>query len=91
VGCLVSYLPNYSVEIPQGAGYYHINLIKYGGPTRGELLSYLSNYSMETPRSDGLLSYLSNYSMETPQGASYYIYLIIVWRPHSGRVITIFT
>ena len=39
----------------------------------------------------GLLSYLPNYSMEDHTGAGYYhIYLIIVWRPHSGRVIIIY-
>jgi hypothetical protein len=33
----------------------------------------------------GLISYIPNYSMETPKWAGYYhIYLIIVWRPHSG-------
>ena len=76
MGGLLSYLPNYSMETPQGDG----------------LISYLTNYCMKNTQGDGLLLYLPNYSMETPQWADYYhIYLSIVWRPHSGRVIIIFT
>jgi hypothetical protein len=57
-----------------------------------DIYSYLPNNSMEISQDDGLVSYLPNYSMETPLWAGYYhIYLIIVWRPHNGRVIIIFT
>jgi hypothetical protein len=52
----------------------------------GGLLSYLPTFSMKNPQGDRLVSYLPNYSMENPQWAGYYhIYLIIVWKPHSGR------
>ena len=50
MGGLLSYLPNYSMETPQWAGYYHIYLIIVWKPHSGDgLLSYLPNYSMEDP------------------------------------------
>ena len=74
MGGLLSYLPNYSMETPQGDG----------------LISYLPNNCMKNTQGDGLLLYLPNYSMETPQWAGYYhIYLNIVWKPYKGRVIII--
>ena len=84
MGGLLSYLPNYSMETPQG--YYHIYLIIDG------LLLYLPNYSMETPQWAGYYHiYLIIVWKPHRVTGYYYIYLIIVWRPHSGRVIIIFT
>ena len=102
---LLSYLPNYSMKTPQWAGYYHIYLIIVWKPHRGGLLLYLPNYSMETPQWAGYYHiYLiivwkphrvTGYGDPTVGGLLSYlpnIYLIIiVWRPHSGRVIIIFT